>query len=64
MGTLSFWHILVVAAVVVVVFAHRRLPAAMGALGALIGHWRRSAKGPRPRRDDGVIEGTFTRRDE
>ena len=64
MGTLSFWHILVVVIVVVLVFAHRQLPAMLGALGRLIGHFRRAGKAPRPRPDDNVIEGTFHRRDD
>jgi Sec-independent protein translocase protein TatA len=61
MGTLSFWHVLVVVLVVVVVFAHRQIPAMLGALGSLIGHFR---KKPARRQPDDVIEGTFVRRDD
>jgi Sec-independent protein translocase protein TatA len=63
MGTLSFWHVLVVVLVVVVVFAHRQIPAMLGALGSLIGHFRKSSK-PKRRQPDDVIEGTFVRRDD
>jgi TatA/E family protein of Tat protein translocase len=63
MGTLSFWHILVVVIVVVLFFAHRRLPAALGALGRTIGRFRKAGKAAR-REPDNVIEGTFERRDD
>jgi Sec-independent protein translocase protein TatA len=61
MGTLSFWHILVLVAVVILVFAHRQLPAALGTLGSIIGHFR---KKPARRPPDNIIEGTFERRDD
>ena len=61
MGGLSFWHVLVIAAVVVVVFWHRYIPDALGALGAAIGKRRNKAARRAP---DNVIDGTFTRRDD
>ncbi len=61
MGGLSFWHVLVIAVVVVVVFWHRHIPGALGALGTAIG--KRRHKAPR-RAADNTIEGTFTRRDD
>jgi Sec-independent protein translocase protein TatA len=60
MGGLSFWHVLVIAAVVVVVFWHRHIPDALGALGSAIGKRRNKAARP----PDNVIDGTFTRRDD
>jgi Sec-independent protein translocase protein TatA len=63
MGALSFWHILVVVIVVGLVFAHRQLPALLGALGRMIGHFRKAGNAAR-RPPDNVIEGTFERRDD
>lgn len=65
MGSLSFWHILVVAAVILAVFGHREIPALFGAIGRLVGLARKSFRsGKRQRPDDNVIEGTYTRRDD
>jgi Sec-independent protein translocase protein TatA len=61
MGGFSFWHLVVIAAVVVVVFWHRHIPAVLVAFGAAIGKRHRKAAHPPP---DNVIDGTFTRRDE
>ncbi len=63
MGGLSFWHILVIVIVVLVVFGHRRIPAAFGALGRVIGHYRQTTRSARKQQDD-IIEGTFKRRDD
>jgi TatA/E family protein of Tat protein translocase len=63
MGTLSFWHILVVVVVVAVVFGHRRIPAFLGALGSLIGQIRNATK-PKRHPPDDIIEGTYVRRDD
>lgn len=61
MGSLSFWHILVIAAVVVVVFWHRYIPRVLGTFGAAVGKIRRKTTRRPP---DNVIDGTFTRRDD
>lgn len=61
MGGLSFWHIAVIAVVALVAFAHRHIPAVLGALGTAIGRLRRPAA-PRHKHDK-TIEGTFERRD-
>ena len=61
MGGLSFWHLLVIAVVVVVVFWHSHIPGALGALGTAIGKRRRKTTRRPP---DNVIDGTFTRRDD
>ena len=65
MGTLSFWHILVVVVVVLAVFGHREIPALFGAIGRLVGLLRKTIRGPARRpADDKTIEGTFERRDD
>jgi Sec-independent protein translocase protein TatA len=61
MGWLSFWHFVVLAAVLAVVIAHHKIPVAMGSLGATLRRFRRGRRNPLP---DNVIEGTFERRDE
>jgi Sec-independent protein translocase protein TatA len=64
MGGLSFWHIATAAVVLVVFFAHSRIPSAFGALGLAIGRLRHALTGNRRHRDDNVIEGRYERLDE
>jgi Sec-independent protein translocase protein TatA len=67
MGTLSVWHILVIAVVVLAVFGHREIPALFGTAGRFIKAARRllrAAKTPPSRPPGDVIEGTYVRRDD
>jgi TatA/E family protein of Tat protein translocase len=63
MGGVSFWHILVVVVVVIAVFGHRHIPAAFGAVGSVIGQFRKNQRAAK-REQDNVIEGTYVRRDD